>query len=66
VISKQFIATFLAMVTLASLVGGCAPTLDPQDYGQVLPVIPHVKGTERPFPLPELDKQDENKPAEEN
>jgi hypothetical protein len=66
VISKQVIATLLAMATLASLVGGCAPKLDPQEYGQVLTVIPHVKGSERPFPLPELDKPDENKPDEEN
>jgi hypothetical protein len=38
------------------LVGGCAPSLDPQEYGQVIHEIPKVEGADEPYPLPQLEE----------
>lgn len=35
---------------------GCAPKLDPQEYGEVITELPYVPGVEKPYPLPELEE----------
>jgi len=37
------------------LVAGCAPELDPQQYGQVIYEVPRVEGADKPYPLPQLE-----------
>ncbi len=37
-------------------VAGCAPKLDPQEYGQVVSELPKVQGADKPYRLPQLDE----------
>jgi hypothetical protein len=49
--------TLAAMLGLAALPGCGPPTLDSQEYGEVLTKLPEIPGAEKPYPLPELDLQ---------
>ncbi len=53
----------VSMGLLLALALGCSGRLDPEKYGEVVTELPHVKGVERPYPLPEL-KQEPEKEAE--
>ena len=37
---------------------GCAPKLDPREYGEVIYQLPKIKGADAPYPLPELEDAD--------
>jgi hypothetical protein len=53
------------LLFLAAVLAGCQPKLDPQRYGQILPAVPQLEGTDLPYPLPELDEPDgDSKDAE--
>lgn len=44
------------IVALFAPSGGCAPQLDAQQYGKVVPSVPKVEGADKPYPLPELEE----------
>jgi len=48
------------LLLVAAGLAGFQRTLDPRQYGQILPNVPKLEGTDRPYPLPELDEPDED------
>ena len=44
------------LLLLGAALTGCNPRLDPQEYGEVVTVIPPVEGAEKPYPLPKLEE----------
>jgi hypothetical protein len=50
VVGRPFLLAVAGLLTVGTL--GCQPTLDPQEYGEVISVLPHVPGAEKPYPLP--------------
>jgi hypothetical protein len=54
---ERAIRAWLVVVGLA--LPGCAPKLDPREYGEVIHELPKLPGAEEPYPLPELDEPTE-------
>ncbi len=48
--------SFGVLMVLVATGTGCAPQLDPQQYGKTLPEVPRVEGADEPYPLPELEE----------
>jgi hypothetical protein len=44
-----------SLVLACLFLAGCAPSLDPEEYGQVIYKLPQVEGADQPYPLPELE-----------
>jgi hypothetical protein len=44
---------------LAVSLAGCQPKLDPAEFGEVVHELPTIKGTEKPYPLPQLKESKE-------
>jgi hypothetical protein len=45
-----------------ALAGGCQQKLDPQEYGQIIPDLPKIKGAQKRYPLPQLEEPEESQP----
>ncbi len=44
-------AGFLLVLPLV----GCQPSLDPDQYGEIIYEVPRVPGADKPYPLPQLE-----------
>ncbi len=44
---------------LTAPLAGCDPPLDPETYGRVIYDVPKVPGSEKPYPLPELEESED-------
>jgi hypothetical protein len=44
------------LLILGAVLTGCNPQLDPQEFGEVVTVLPPVEGAEKPYPLPKLEE----------
>jgi len=53
-VTRVFALSGICLLTIAA--PGCQPTLDPQEYGEVLTELPYVPGIEKPYPLPESEE----------
>jgi hypothetical protein len=43
-------------VAAALVSPGCTRKLDPRQYGEVIHEVPKFRGTEKPYPMPQLDE----------
>ena len=50
---RKLLYEVIAVLTV-SLLGGCGPNLSSKDYGTIVEGIPHVKGADKPFEMPQL------------
>ncbi len=63
---RRWWASGKAAWLLACLVAvGCAPALDPQQYGEVIHELPEIEGADKEYPLPELEEQEPPTPEDE-
>jgi hypothetical protein len=67
VVARGLAISVLFLVSLGLL--GCQPKLDPKEYGEVITVLPYVRGVEKPYSLPgpeeSPDKGEVGEPANE-
>jgi hypothetical protein len=44
------------LLSATVLLSGCEPQLDPNEYGETIYTVPRVEGSDKPYPLPQLDE----------
>ena len=52
---QRFLAPLLGLLAILLSFAGCESKIPKQDLGKVVFEVPQVPGSEKPFPMPELD-----------